>query len=240
MNLILDLGNTLVKVAEFDGNQIATVASFKWNELNQVFDNFNPKLYQGVILSSVVNHPADVDKFVKASTNPLILDHRTKLPFENLYETPETLGRDRLANAAALASVYSKQDALCVDFGTCVKFDFVNRKGQYLGGSIGPGLKMRFSALNTFTDKLPLLEQQTTDQLIGRNTNQSIISGAYRGMVAEVNGMINAYQQQYPGLVVVLTGGDTHFFENEVKSSIFADAFFTLRGLNAILNANAV
>lgn len=246
MNLILDLGNTTAKVALLQGDEVETntneVLDFRqYNFLNleAVRTDFPISDCKGCILASVTNHPPEIEKFVKSFSNGLVLGPETILPFTNQYTTPETLGQDRLANAAALATLYEGSNALSIDLGTCIKFDFVDRTGTYRGGSISPGLAMRYKALNTFTDKLPLIDMQTTDQLIGVDTNSSIKSGVYKGMVAEINGMIEEYEKAHEGLKMVLTGGDASFFENEVKNTIFADAFFTLRGLNAILNANA-
>jgi len=244
MNLIIDLGNTQCKVALYEGETIIKSAVFTENYYEQIISNFPPTSYQNAILSSVINHNPEIEELVKKCEIGLVLTTSLKLPFHNKYNSPQTLGTDRLANAAALASSCKGENALCIDVGTCIKFDFVDQNNGYYGGSIAPGMRMRFQALNTFTDKLPLIQVQANKKsndssLVGGNTNQSIESGVVNGMQAEINGMISRYQSEYPNLKVILTGGDASFFENEVNKPIFADAFFTLHGLNAILNANA-
>jgi type III pantothenate kinase len=98
---------------------------------------------------------------------------------------------------------------------------------------------MRFKALNTFTDKLPLLSKdEEFDQLTGKNTRESILSGVQNGSILELKGVIKEYEQQYPELKTVLCGGDWQFFENALKNSIFAAPFLVMEGLNEILNFN--
>jgi len=239
MNLIIDLGNTQTKVAVFDGDEIIRFENYQSLDLEMVRTGFDIQNCSGVLLSSVINHNPELEDLVHSFPNGHVLSKNSRLPFENRYDSPSTLGNDRRANAAALYICHPESNALCIDLGTCIKYDFVDKEGHYLGGSISPGFGMRFKALNTFTDKLPLIELQPTQDLLGTDTNNSIVTGVFNGIVAEINGIIMKYQSKYRGLKIVVTGGDVSFFENEVKSSIFADAFFTLRGLNAILKVNA-
>lgn len=238
MNLIIDVGNTSTKVAAFDGETL--IKSEKYDRFDRITvqNDFNIAAINGAILSSVTTGNEIIESFIKSFKNGHILSDESNIPFKNNYLTPESLGQDRLANAAGLAVTFSAKNALCIDIGTCIKFDFVDKNGVYRGGSISPGFNMRFKALNTFTDKLPFIDLQTTKNLIGIDTQQSIITGVYKGMIAEINGIIMDYQDEFNEINFVLTGGDSGFFENEVKNTIFADAFFTLRGLNAILNVN--
>jgi len=245
MNLVIDLGNTSGKVALYEGETLLRSAQYSGDIFSKIISDFDASTYKNAILSSVIDHDPEIEALVKNCKNGILLNASINLPFINKYESPETLGQDRLANAAALATLYNGQNALCIDVGTCIKFDFVDQNKNYLGGSISPGLSMRFKSLHTFTDKLPLIELQTEliplqFGIVGGNTKQSIVSGVANGMLAEINGMISRYQETYSDLKVILTGGDASFFENEVKKTIFADAFFTLHGLNAILNTNAV
>ncbi|MFT4544903.1 MAG: type III pantothenate kinase [Bacteroidia bacterium] len=244
MNLIIDLGNTQCKVALYEGQTIVQSAVFTENYYAQIISKFPPSSYQNAILSSVIHHNPEIEELVKKCEFGLVLNSALNLPFINNYKTPETLGTDRLANAAALSTCFNGENAICIDIGTCIKFDFVDQYNSYHGGSIAPGMQMRYQALHTFTDKLPLNQLETNrsineSTLIGGNTNQSIESGVVNGMCAEINGMISRYQSEYADLKVMITGGDASFFETAVKKPIFADAFFTLHGLNAILNANA-
>ena len=246
MNLVIDIGNTLSKTALFSGDELASFSSFEKltvGELKGLIEK-NPAV-KNVILCSVTDHDKSIDAFLKNGHRFVELTHQTKLPFLNLYSSPETLGRDRLACAVGANSLFRNQDVLSVDAGTCIKYDFVNAKNEYLGGGISPGIEMRFRALNNFTGKLPLVSYRYFDKLIGENTDESILSGVMNGAAEEVRGIVQRYRAQYPGLKVVFTGGYLKFFErifnisHTEKSSIFADPFLVLKGLNQILNFNS-
>jgi type III pantothenate kinase len=245
MNLVIDIGNTLVKTALFNAGGLSSFSSFEDISVDtfQRLLEVNPSV-KNIILSSVVEHDNSISSFLRSKGYFLELSHETKLPLENLYESPQTLGKDRLAAAVGVNSLYRDQNALSIDAGTCVKYDFVNAKNQYLGGGISPGIEMRFKALNKFTDKLPLLNYRYFDKLIGQNTEESVLSGVMNGVVEEVKGTMARYEQQYPGTKVVFTGGYLKFFERifnisgKQNSSIFADPFLVLKGLNHILNYN--
>lgn len=230
MNLVLDIGNTLVKSALFENKELIQQDSFSFE-----MDKITQMVLQNsgkIILSSVTNHDFSFNSNVDHRI--LRLSNQTKIPIKNNYQSPETLGNDRLANAVAISAFSKTNRALSIDCGTCLKFDFA-LNGEYLGGSISPGLRMRFKSLHTFTDKLPLIEPKEFDRLNGMNTQESILSGCYRGMLAEINQTISDYETQYGKLDIYLTGGDHLFFANHLKNRIFADPFLTLRGLNEIL-----
>lgn len=245
MNLVIDIGNTLAKTAIFSGKEPASFSSFEKFTLRDLKELLSKNLaVKNVILSSVVNHDKNISEFLQSEYNFIQLSHQTKLPIENAYQTPESLGKDRLACAVGANALCPNQNILAIDAGTCIKYDFVNAKNQYLGGGISPGIDMRFKALNQFTDKLPLLSYKQFDKLIGENTDESILSGVMNGAAEEVRGIIGRYLQQYPDVKVVFTGGFMKFFErifnisgNE-NSSIFADSFLVLKGLNQILIFN--
>jgi type III pantothenate kinase len=259
VNLIIDLGNTLAKTAIFNENELSSFSSFEKFSIDVLKELLvkNPSV-KNVILSSVVEHNKNISDYLKSEFNCIELTHETKIPIENLYQSPETLGKDRLASAVGANSIFRDQNVLSIDAGTCIKYDFVNKKNQYLGGGISPGIEMRFKALNQFTDKLPLLNYASSltlllqeegtksfDKLIGENTEESILSGVMNGVVEEVKGIMARYEQQYPDVRIVFTGGYLKFFEKTFnigsngKSSIFADSFLVLKGLNQILEFNA-
>lgn len=187
-----------------------------------------------VVVSSVAGMPEALLGRLQASAPCLFPDEHTPLPLINRYQSPETLGRDRLANAVAACVHYPGRDVLVLDMGTCLKLDFVNSSGEYLGGSISPGLLMRYRALHAFTARLPLLEPVASTALIGTDTAGSIHAGVLEGYRAEAEGMIAAYTLEKPGLTVLLTGGDAPRFLDRLKSRIFAAPDLTLRGLHAI------
>lgn len=190
------------------------------------------------IVSSV--RSAEIDGLEAVLNCPVIhLSHSTSIPISNNYKTKETLGDDRLANAVAADALYPGVPMLIIDCGTCVKFDFVSPDSSYLGGSISPGLQMRFKALNHFTGLLPKLEPFSNPKLIGDSTDSAIVSGVVNGMTAEIKGMIESYSAIYENLTVILTGGDASFFDKELKSNIFVEPNLTLIGLNEILRYNS-
>ncbi len=245
MNLVIDIGNTLAKTAVFSGNEFSSFSSFEKFSVEHLKGLLtkNPSV-KNVILSSVTNHDRDISEFLKSSCFYIELSETTKIPIENLYRSKESLGKDRLACAVGAQLLFPNQDVLAIDAGTCVKYDFVNSRNQYLGGGISPGIDMRFKALHQFTDQLPLLKYQAFDKLIGETTDESILSGVLNGVEEEVRGVIERYKCQYPELKVVFTGGFMKFFERifnisgKENSSIFADSFLVLKGLNVILNYN--
>ncbi len=239
MHLVIDIGNTLCKLALFDGQNLVEKKRVKPKVLLSVTEALliNNKI-EKCIVSSVVQHNQQLEKLLASCKVVLNFDYTAKTPVKNLYETPETLGLDRLANAVALQSIYPDSSALAIDCGTCIKYDFVDTKGNYFGGGISPGLTMRFQALNHFTAKLPICAPNTTVDLIGTNTPNSIQSGVQFGLEKEIEGVINLYKKQYSDLKVVLTGGDAKHFAKALKNTIFARPNLTLEGLNEVLIFN--
>lgn len=240
MNLVLDIGNTRTKAAIFEKNEITEHFYFDKNpvqQLKKLLADY-PQIKFSLV-SSVLSHSKDTINLLQHKTNCVELNGHTRLPIQIRYKSPETLGKDRLAAAVGAWSLYKNQDVLSIDAGTCIKFDLVTAKGEYLGGSISPGLNMRFQALNTFTDKLPLLSADPEfTTVLGSNSRESILSGVQNGALFEVSGFINKYCEQYPGIKLVITGGDANFFENALKKSIFVSPNLVLIGLNEILNLN--
>ena len=238
MNLIVDIGNTAIKVAQFEKTDCAKVLRF--SEEKQFLDHCSKLKYQNSIVSSVRGE-SFTDEVKNTLKVVLLLNANTPLPIVNKYATPTTLGNDRIANAVGTFSVYPNQNNLVIDVGTCLKLDFINAANEYLGGSISPGLKMRFNALHTLTDNLPLIEEVEINQLIGNDTTSSIQVGVYQGMIAEIRNMIRQYEEKYKQLNIILTGGDLDYFSDidlSQKNSIFADDLLTLKGLNTILEYN--
>ena len=238
MNLIVDIGNTSIKVAQFEHGNSIDIERFKDQRL---FLEYASSLsFNNAIISSV-REKIFTKNLGNQFDQALVLNRTTALPISNLYHTPGTLGNDRLANAVGAFSAFPNQNTLTIDVGTCIKFDFINANNEYLGGSISPGLKMRFNALHTLTDNLPLIDDVEINQLIGKDTTSSIQVGVYQGIIAEISNMISQYERKYDNLNIILTGGDLCSFlgiELSQKNGIFADEFHTLKGLNTILNYN--
>jgi len=239
VSLCIDFGNTNFKAAIFQSDRLVERYQFKEAEalatLHKLISLYNP---QKSILSSVVNHGEDIVNLLKESTSYLNLDLQTKLPFLNAYGSPETLGHDRIALVAALSRHYPGENSLVICIGTCITYNFLATNNAFRGGSISPGVDLRLRAMNEFTDKLPLIPREGHLSLLGYDTETSMRSGAINGVAAEIDGMIEHYEQQYGRINAVLTGGDAPFFESRLKKKIFADTNFLFKGLYAILEHN--
>jgi type III pantothenate kinase len=236
MNLVIDSGNTRFKAATFYGAQL--VKSYFFYNSIELKTFLNHQAFDCALVSSVSMDGNEIISWVKASRF-FLLTHFLPVPIQIQYKTPETLGVDRIAAACGVLDVFPERDSLVIDAGTCVTFDFIDKERNYWGGSISPGIAMRFEALNTFTKRLPLVSKVDEAALIGNTTENSIRSGVLNGIVAEMEGIIEKYSRSYPEVGVVLCGGDALFFENKLKPTIFAAPDLVLSGLNRILLYNA-
>lgn len=238
MNLVIDIGNTNVKLSTFKDNAIVAKQVFEYDQLLLQLKKLN---YTKGIVSNVGN--ADLEKNILCDYPTIIsMSSKLKLPIESSYSSMESVGNDRLANAVGAYVENPNANSLVIDAGTCLTYDFVNANNCYLGGAISPGLNMRFKALNTFTEKLPLLNKASKQlNLIGGDTNSSIVSGVVNGIQGEIINNIATYRSKYPLLTIFMTGGDTEFLQSIVgieKNGIFAHENLTLIGLNHILETN--
>jgi type III pantothenate kinase len=232
--LVIDIGNTRVKFASFVGNQQEGHVGHGWSELESLAAE---KKFSSVLIASVADRET-TQPALHLFPEALHYDSSLKLPIHNNYQSPQTLGVDRIANAVAAHKLASGKPALIVDAGTCLKIDFVSQFGSYEGGSISPGLSMRFKSMHAFTANLPLIEVWDAHPLIGKSTHESLVSGAVNGLTAEIFGTIQRYTNLYEDLIVFITGGDMHFFDLELKNPIFAHENLTLLGLKLILEVN--
>jgi type III pantothenate kinase len=165
--------------------------------------------------------------------------HETKLPITILYKSAETLGLDRIANAVGAAVQFPNRNVLAIQAGTCLVFDFVNENGEYLGGSISPGINMRLEALHEKTKNLPLLRVEDTPQsFLGATSEESILSGVMNGICYEIDGFIEDYKANFENVMVMLTGGDALYLQKLIKNTIFAAQNLVLKGLNEIIKYN--
>jgi type III pantothenate kinase len=204
-------------------------------ELGKTLGN---KQIDHILVSSVKIPAAAVVDSVRFSGKSFTLHPALPVPIVNLYATPATLGVDRLAGICGARQLFPFENCLVIDAGTCITYDFLDRDGKYHGGAISPGLQMRFKAVNTFTARLPLVSAIPEPPLIGNSTESCIQSGIIHGVISELDGIISQYQAKFPDLRVILCGGDTRFFENKLKASIFASPELVLVGLNSILIYN--
>jgi len=239
MDLIIDLGNTNQKLAVFREGKLLEVMQFPRIGLKHIREvTRQNKGIVRCILSSVVAHQDTIINYLAGRFRFFLLDENTPLPIKNLYQTKTTLGKDRLAAAVAGHNCFPGQNVLVVNAGTCITYDFVNADGEYLGGAISPGMKMRFKALHTFTGKLPLIDFSGDDCLTGNDTVGSINSGVLNGTLAEIEGVTARYSEIHPGLKIILSGGDVNYFDKRLKISTFAVPNIVIHGLQQILEFN--
>jgi type III pantothenate kinase len=235
MNLVIDSGNSAIKVGIFEyQNLISTTSFVSEDDLRNFLQSTK---VTNAIISSVKTKPDVIASWI-GSGKVFILDQSLPLPINNQYRTKSTLGVDRIAAACGAWQLFPFHASLAIDAGTCITYEFVDSHANYLGGAISPGLMMRFKAVHTFTARLPLLSPANHVELIGDSTDTCIQSGIINGMISEINGIIERYQSQYDDLRVILCGGDARFFENKLKASIFASPELVLLGLNSILIHN--
>ena len=203
--------------------------------INRLLDKYQPLQ---TILSSVIDHHPEIEKLLAARSSFLKLNASIKLPFTTPVGKPETIGADRLALAAYASFFYKDQNTLVIALGSCITYNFINKYNSFNGGSISPGMEMRFKALNHYTAKLPLVKADWNFPLIGYDTNTNILSGVMQGMASEIDGIIDEYKEKFEKFNVLLTGGDTANFVRHLKNKIFADPYLILKGLYAISKYN--
>lgn len=239
MNLIIDIGNTNVKLAVFENNEIINFETVDYAELLDVLVEYNVKF--NITKSILSNVSAEVDGVIEFLQNHyyhINLTNKTNLPISINYNTPETLGVDRIALAVASFIESKGHNSLVIDMGTCITYDFVTAQGQYEGGAISPGMNMRFKAMHNFTESLPLVSIRESQSIIGKDTEMSLVNGVVHGITAEIDSYIDSLIREFGEVYVFISGGDHLFFVNRLKNSIFADRKILLRGLNEILNYN--
>jgi type III pantothenate kinase len=237
MNLVIDVGNTRTKVGIFSADEPVkqlSVSGFSMNEIIPELSCFN---IEKCIFSSVVDGLFMADE-LKNRFPVMVLNDQTPLPFKNKYKTPLTLGNDRIANIAGAVKLFPDKNVLVIDAGTCLKTDFLNSDKEYSGGSISPGLQMRFNALHHFTSRLPLVNYRSFEKYTGTTTEESILAGVRGGYLMEIEGFIEKYRRDFGDLKAILTGGDSPLFDKTLKNSIFVVPYLSLTGLNEILKYN--
>jgi type III pantothenate kinase len=233
---VLDAGNTQIKAAVFEGeNLIESLKDPSKEECLQLLQKY--KITASIISESGKGNP-ELTKLIGSFGKSIILSHLIPVPFKNMYATPETLGMDRVAGICGAQHLFPGKNCLVIDLGTCITYDFMDASGNYLGGAISPGLRMRLKAMHEFTDKLPLVEFQSVPDLIGNSTVTSMLSGTFHGMSGEIIGNISRYRESYGEVQVILTGGDSPLFGKHIEIDIFAAPDLVLYGLNKILLFN--
>lgn len=234
MLLAVDIGNTKIKAAVFEGHALTEKFIFNrpvaQKELVKIFDSYS--LIHHIILASVGNNDLSLLDELQKHAGLTIINHTSHFPYTNGYATPETLGIDRMVLSAGAVLQFPKQNRLVIDAGTCVTYDFTDNADTYLGGAISPGIRLRYEAMHNFTAKLPLLYTEMPQDYVGQTTKNAMHSGVVNGLLYEIEGFINAYAEQYGEMVIILTGGDAEFLAKRLKSTIFANSNFLLESLN--------
>ncbi len=236
MNLVIDYGNTRGKAALFEG--FSLLEKYFFNTPAELQGWVKGKRLAHILVSSVKMPAEELLGTITHSGQGLILTSTLPLPVLNRYQTPHTLGVDRLAAACGAIQIFPSTPVLVIDAGTCINYECVDEQGQYLGGAISPGLRMRFESVHKFTARLPWVAPLADAPLVGDNTEACIQSGIGNGLIEEINGMIDRYVAKYPAMRVILCGGDAPFFENYMKHPIFVAPDLVLMGLNGILQHN--
>lgn len=241
INLVIDIGNTRTKLALFNQHDLMFNVPVEHLTVNHIqMLKYEHVQMNKAILSSTRKVDEQLVQFLRENFEQFIeLDHTTRLPIANLYETPETLGKDRLAAAIGANELFPDQNILVIDAGTAITYDLVSANNQYLGGNISPGLQMRFKALNEFTGKLPLVESSNYYSEIGKNTTEAIRAGVQNGILFEIERTIELFANNYPDLRVILTGGDSVFIDQLLNEDVLVHLNLTLIGLNRILEFNS-
>lgn len=238
-SLCLDQGNSGTKAGIFSEYDLISVVSLKNNDATAVVQLIDKYFIEKCILCSVVVVENDFLSAIKRKVRVFIeLTDKTPIPINNLYKSPETLGKDRLAAVVGVTQLTPSKDVLVVDAGTAITYDFVDAGGNYWGGNIAPGVDMRLKSLHHFTNKLPLIKADKSEVFLGFDTASAILSGVLYGVEFEINGYINQLKIKYPELLTFLTGGSSFYFEEKLKSAIFAEKNLVLIGLNRILKHN--
>lgn len=234
MNLIIDQGNTNLKLYFFEQNKIIKKIIYP---LNNISDFFSEKI-ENVIYSTVSGQEI-LEKYIKKFEKIIHFSINTPIPIKNKYLS-DTLGVDRLAAAVGAFYLFVNKNVLIIDIGTAITYDILTENGEFLGGNISPGLNLRFRALNNYTKNLPLLEYSENNMLFANNTKDAIICGVQNGILFEIEGYIMQTQKNYDNLTIIFTGGDLKLFENKLNFNIFAEPNLVAYGLNCVLNYNVL
>lgn len=227
-----------MKCAIFNGDALQSTEVLPNDDVTTIDALIKKYQPQKSILSSVIRHNEAIEGLLAERTTFHKLSHLTKLPITTPVGKPETIGADRLALCAAAVGLFPGKNNLVVALGTCITYNFINKYHEFIGGSISPGMEMRFKSLNTFTAFLPVIKEDWNFPLIGYDTRTNILSGVILGMAKEIDGFISAYLERYGNFNVLLTGGNCAYFVPHLKNQIFADPDLLFKGLYAISECN--
>lgn len=239
MNLVIDQGNTVTKVAIFEADVLIGTFLYEVFDINTCSSLLADYPIKRCLYSSVINVSSEILAYLNNNLPDfMFIDENTLLPIRNKYKTPETLGKDRLAAVVGANEIFPGKNVLVIDVGTAITYEFIDSQSNYHGGNISLGITMRFKALDKFTGKLPLIDRYGDLPEMGYDTETAIRAGVIHGVVYEIRSYIESFSTKYPDIEIVLTGGHAKYIESQLKKSIFVDINLVLRGLNRILNYN--
>ena len=236
--ICFDFGNTRLKFAVFTDDELKAVHVLKNDQnetIRECIEKYRP---DKTILSSVIEHNPELENILAEETRYHKLNHHSRVPISTPVGKPETIGADRLALVVAANHFYPEFNNLVIGLGSAITYNYINRFRQFVGGSISPGMEMRFKSLELFTAKLPLIEPHWNFPLLGYDTKTNIQSGVIIGMAKEIDGVVEAYKERYEKLNVLITGGDAHYFTPLLKKKITTDPDLIFRGLYVISEFN--
>lgn len=238
MTICFDFGNTRLKYGIFQDHELVKTGVIPDMHPGTITGFLDQWKADRIVLSSVIHHGNDVEEIFRSRSEFLLISPHVKLPFSIPVPKPETVGADRLAICAYAVRHFPNKNNLVISVGSCITYNFINKYDAFLGGSISPGMEMRFKSMHELTAKLPLIERNWNFPLIGYDTRTNILSGVMLGMAQEINGIIEEYNNRFVNFNVLLTGGDTANFARHIKYKIFADPGLILKGLYAISEYN--
>ena len=240
VRFVIDEGNSFVKIAAYKGDEWLFFA-----QKENLSDDFLAQCVQScsdrkpaAIFISTRKKEAQKQEQLSHFFELMPLTHSTPVPVNNLYETPDTLGFDRLAAIVGASALFEKRNVLVIDAGTCITYDFIDAQKNYHGGGIMPGLEMKLHALHTFTGNLPLVTLDTAKKLCGRNTEEAILAGTVNVTLLGLDALIAHFKEQFTNLKTVICGGNTKILQDTLKNNTFAEQKLVLYGLKQILDFN--
>ena len=239
MHIIIDIGNTRAKYAIFDDKNIViqgvVLRRYSIPTISNVLKKFN-------ITAGILSNTSELNvvllEILRKIPFFIHMDMNTPLPIHNLYSTPLSLGKDRLAAAVGAYKRSQGKPVLFIDMGTCITMNLLNEEGAFIGGNISPGIRMRLKAMHKFTAKLPLVEPEVPAEDFAQTTVKALQNGAVKGTFREIDSFIDDTRVKFGVNNIILTGGDAGLFESYTKNKIFVAPNLVLEGLNEILKYN--
>jgi type III pantothenate kinase len=236
---VLDWGNTRLKLGHFENQRLKK--NWVFSSIKDAANFVNDSNCKHLFVSTVNDDHQSFRELLNKNVGLTFLDENTPLPFTNNYNTKATLGKDRIAAVAGAQVLYNGNACLVIDAGTCITLDYLDGEGNYWGGVITPGVKIRREGMHYFTKRLPLLTTvEEFPALIGSSTTACMASGIVNGAIEEINGFVDRFRKEKGSMNVILCGGDAKFFESSIKAPIFVVPELVLIGLNAILEYNEI